>query len=235
MKTLEELRATPLVQLKAIGRDLQIPFAANISHEKLAKLLFETQQPDPDMIALDEENKAKALEAEQAKAEEKKETAAVQVDAKLSELAEFFAGNIEEGEEDDNGTFNFAIVDPATGDVIVEGTYAELVSKMEEVAKIRAEEAFQSAKNFKEAQVPVDPAALSIPDDLPTGANMPQAPSEHIQDIERELGLLRKLGLRFAVSNDAVDMSFGGRNLTTTVHQPLHRIVGVAEQLISKR
>jgi hypothetical protein len=237
MKSLPELQATPLPQLKAIAKDLQITYPKNVTAPKLASILFEAQQPDKEQLDQDEANKEKAVEQDLANAE-KQPSAEAQVDAMLTKIADFFGGNLEEDESSDGSDdgFVFAVIDPATGDVIVKGTFAELSDKMDELEKIRAQEAFASAKAMREAkQAPIDPSALSA-EEIPTKTDtMPTPPDGHVKAIEDELSALRKLGLRATVNQDDVELTFRGRTVSTTVHQPVHRIIRTAEQLLARQ
>lgn len=231
MKTLPELQSTPLPQLKAIATALAITFHPNIGQAKLANIVFNAQQPDQDQLKQDEVNSEDA-KAEDEEAAKKRQSGEEEVDAMLTELETFFEGTIEETAEDDSNGTVFAINDMA-GEVIVQGTYVELVTKKEEIERIKAAEAFESAKNLKAAQQPIiDPSELSIPE---RGTPAPAAPEGWHKQVEEQLNPFKKLGLKFHTDNDTVYLHFANRELTTTIHQPLHRIVRTAEALVTRQ
>lgn len=227
MKSFQDLEAMQVPQLKAIARDLGIAHANNIKKADLVNLVFHAQQPDPDELEQDQKNREEGAKVEQNIAENQP-TAAEKVDQMLEKISTFFGGNLVETEEEDDGVV-FEVVDP-TGDVIVSGTYSQLVEKMEEAEKIRIQ--MQLEQNPKDIK-PLDANELSVPEPE-RGVAPPAVPQEQIEVIENELAPLRKLGLKATLTSDSVELVYRGRTVTTTIHQPVHRIVKVAEAHIAR-
>lgn len=217
-KTFEELEAMEVGQLKGILKslDVNVPdldYRKSENKTKLVQLVYDVQQVPADEPGQDE--KAAADEA----TAERSEAAEVDIDAILDEIAVFFGGTIEPvGETPDEVTI-FAILSE-DGNTIEEGTFAQLKDKMEAVQRQEQENAAATVEAGSEERAP---APVPVLDDAA------------VSEIDKRLLPLKKIGLKVEIGQDVVKLRFGSKAVTTTVHQPVHRIVKTAETLVRVR
>ena len=212
-KSFEELESMEVGQLKGIlnGLGVDIPdldYRKGENKTKLVQLVYDVQQPE-------EETPEGEDAEEEAEAEDNPE-ADIDVEALLDEVADFFGGTIDiVGETDDEVTV-FA-VKSESGNTIEEGTFQALRDKMLTIQR-------QEAENAAAQLSPEQPEENAEP--------APVASEEVISEVEERLKPLKSLGLKAEIGQDVVKLRFGGKAVTTTVHQPVHRIVKTAETLI---
>jgi hypothetical protein len=214
-KSFEELEAMEVGQLKGILKSLDVAvpvldYRKSENKTKLVQLAYDVQQADP--VEPVGEEKADTSEADAQRAEDSE----IDIDAMLDQVADFFGGTIEAvGETEDEVTI-FAVVSE-DGNEIERGTFLKLKEKVEAVRR-------QEAEN-----------AAAMPD-LPRTPEEQAAPSEEsLSEIDQRLLPLKRIGLKVEVGQDVVKLRFGSKAVTTTVHQPVHRIVKTAETLVKVR
>lgn len=215
MQTLEELEEMDTGQLKGIleSLDVAVPdldFRKAENKAQLAQLVYDVQQPEH---VEDEDDGDKEPEAPK---EQPKKTD-TDIDGMIQEIAEFFGdedADIEPIGETQDGVTIFTVYS-ADGNELESGTFLELQEKMRLVKNQVGDLEVQQPEEEKD--------------------EMPEAPKEEFtSEIDERLAPLKRIGLKYEVQEHCVKLQFGAKIATTTVHQPVHRIVRAAEQLVGR-
>lgn len=227
MKSLPELEQVHYDELKHIGVQLGLDFPGNIKKTDLAKLIFNAQQPNSEEVREEEQRAEEAKRKEALDAAEKEETADKQLEGILTGIVETLGGaDYEETGETEDGEAIFAIVD-VSGAPLVVGTFAELQTAKENIVAARTKAQYESRfKNIEPSERPGQPDQGNTPE--------PASPDQ-LAKIESELKVMGKLGLKSTIGNHTVLLEYRGRLIETTVHQPVHRIVRLAEGMLTRK
>lgn len=208
MKTLEELRLLSPAQLKGIAQSLgveppKLDYRKHENREKLVMLVYDVQQPEASVS----EEAEKTVKFDDTPPPEH-----LSIDEKIAILEETWGARLREVGENDDGVTIFSVVD-AADDEFYKGTFLEL---WDIYLNTQSNNALQDIPLSEE---PEDPAAV------------PEVSTGDPGAVEKALTPLRRTGLNFEVIGGAVKLQYGSKTVTTTINQPLHRVVRVAEQL----
>lgn len=208
MKTLDELRLMPPAQLKGIAQSLgveppKLDYRKAENKEKLVMLVYDVQQP---------EARADEKQDNTVKIDDIEPAASLSIDEKIALMEEAWGAKLEPVDETEEGATIFAVVDLVEDEEITRGTFLSLWDEY-------AQNPEAATQDVPLSEEPEDPAAV------------PEVTTGNPAEIEKSLNPLRRAGLKFEINGGAVKLEYGSKVMTTTVNQPLHRIVRVAETL----
>lgn len=210
MKTLEELRLLSPTQLKGIAQSLgveppKLDYRTAENREKLVMLVYDVQQPQTPTDAQD----LKTVKLD----DNPPPPASVDIEKRLELIADTFGARLEDIDIDENGAVIYSVIDLVEDEEVRRGTYAELWALVQEKL---------GAPTETLGEVPLSEPETEAP---------PVAIEGVAAEVEKHLNALRRTGLTFEVNGGLVKMCYRSETVTTTLNQPLHRIIRVAEHL----
>lgn len=207
MKTLEELEQLTKPVLEGIITELGGTPKKNAKKGELVQLAYDMQQPD-DAPSEDETTEEVSLDDNAPSGNEFSEE---EVQIAHDAIEDFFDGELTATEDtDEKGATIYNVVD-VVGDIVATGTFLNLYNDATD-----GEAALEGAEEVEAEPEPVEP---------------PEVTSGDAKEVEKALKPLQTLGLRYEISGGAVSLTFGSKKITTTINQPLRRVVGTAQRL----
>ena len=212
MKTMEELNLMTVPQLKGIATGLGVETKANVKKDDLVRLVYDVQQPDA--VEAEEGRQAPAEEQSINDLENKDITDDEKLDEKFEIIEQHFEGVIEKTDEDIDGVPVFAVFD-ADNEEVVRDTFQNI---WDEVLKANAP--------VTEANEPMEVEDMSMPAEAE-----PEVTTGDKKAVDKALKPLKRVGLSYEINGGCVTLQHGSKKQTTTINQPLSKVVRVAEHM----
>lgn len=219
MKSIEDLEQMTVPQLKSIATDLGASVDPKIKKADLVQLVHTIQQPEPEEPVEDDN--------ETPVDEDKPITTNDEFEVHKQAVVDFFDGTdlIEAGETPD-GVVIYAVVDELTEEEVVRGTFLQLEDRMMNDPN----EPVDLDKEGKDEPQFEPPAVEDRVLETPAIEN-----EDALEAIEHGLEPMRALGLKTEIDGSTIKFRYGSKTSTTTLNQPAHRVVKVAEVLCKFR
>lgn len=221
-QTLEDFESMEVGQLKGIleGLDVAVPdldFRKGENKAKLAQLAYDVSQPDTPQDELDLEQPTPD--------EPKPITTNEEIEAQKQEILDFFGATdlVESGVREDDDVVIFKVVDELTEEDKAEGTFLELLDQ------VRAPEASQEPPSLDEQTQDNEPEPPALEDVVTETPDI--ADDDNLAEIKNGIEPLRALGLKYTIDGSTIQFRVGSKRQTTTLNQPAHRVVNVAQLL----
>mgnify|MGYP001947422818 CR=1 FL=1 len=206
MKTLEDLNNLTKAQLGGILQSLDVAVPKKAGKEQLVQLVYDVQQPD----AAPQE----PIEEEVAVAADKPILTEDMIENYKTTIEDHFGGVLEEAGTRDDGAIEFSVVDE-DGAETAYGTLLELFDLAVTAPTEGTPLAFE--------EVPLNEVEETPPELTTDGST--------VEKVKKALNALHPFGLRYEINGGAVKLWVGSKAQTTTLNQPAHRVVRIAETL----